>query len=207
MNYFIIYTAEGQITRRGFAPDDQIPYQLTADEAFLIGETDSDLYYVNIPDDEEEEATIVAMPPRPSEFHIFDHRYREWRDLRVLDEIKLAKWEVIKAARDAAELSYFIYEGHRYDCDAVSFKRIMGAVSLAHIALTTGSPYSQDWTTADNVVVQLDGMQMIQLGVALGTFVDNLHAYGRALREALAAATSVEEVNEINWYESALRAA
>lgn len=105
-------------------------------------------------------------------------------------------WAAIKVARAIAEEGNFIYDGGSYQADKV---RINGAVQLAVIAKSSGAAYSETWTLTDNTTRQLDADQVIALGLALGQFVSGLYATGRALREQINQAETIEAVHAIGW--------
>jgi hypothetical protein len=115
------------------------------------------------------------------------------------DTLQAAKdrtWVAIKAARAAAEEGNFTHDGGSYQADKV---RINGAVQLAVLAKSAGTPFSEAWTLTDNTVRDLDADQVIALGVALGQYVSGLYATGRALRAQIDAAETVDEVTAIGW--------
>jgi hypothetical protein len=119
----------------------------------------------------------------------------QWEDLRNLDEHKDDQWEKLKAARNAAEFGELTYAGNQYDIDVVSQQRIQNALMAALL----DPDLEFQWTTADNHVVTLDGGGMIGLAKALSEHVANCHAHGKALRDRLKAAKTVNAVNAIAW--------
>ena len=108
-------------------------------------------------------------------------------------------WERIKAAREAAESSGFLYNGVLFDSDPVSIQRISGAVSLAMLAQAAGQPFSQTWTVADNTTMELDAAGMLAVGVALGTHISVIFEKARDKRAAIATATTADELDAITW--------
>ncbi len=113
-----------------------------------------------------------------------------------LEVAKARAWIAVKAKRAALEEGNFTYEGGSYQADKV---RINGAVQLAALAKTSGGVFSETWTLTDNTTRQLDADQLIGLGLALGQFVSGLYAIGRALREQINQAETIEAVNAIGW--------
>lgn len=113
-----------------------------------------------------------------------------------LEVAKARAWTAIKAKRAVVEEGSFTYAGGSYQADKV---RINGAVQLAVLAKTSGSAYSETWTLTDNTTRQLDADQVIALGVALGQFVSGVYATGRALRERINQAATIEAVSVLGW--------
>lgn len=137
----------------------------------------------------------VAMPPRPSPAHTFNYQTHEWEDIRPLQAIKDAQWEIVKAARFAAEYAGFEWDGSRFDSDAISQQRLSGAVMLAQM----DSGFSINWTLENDTIRTLNQMEMISVGVALGIHVQTGFAKGQALRAQIDAATTQAEVEAVVW--------
>lgn len=108
-------------------------------------------------------------------------------------------WARIKLARDAAEGGGFLYNGVKFDSDPTSVQRISGAVTLAMLAQTMGTPYSQDWIVADNSTMALDAQGMISVGIALGMHVKAVFDRSKAVRAEIAAATTAAQLDAIVW--------
>jgi Domain of unknown function (DUF4376) len=170
-------------------------YLLYDDDAKIIGqvcvEDEAEL------EREPEHARAVLVPDRGDlTSQIYDEQSEQW--LPNLDVHRLRAWQRIKAARDAAETGGCETPLGRVDTDETSRGRITGAVSLAMIA---GPSFTIDWTMADNSVVTHDQAAMIALGVAVGTHVGTCHAIARGLKAPIEAATSVEDLDAIEWPE------
>ena len=141
----------------------------------------------------------VNLPARPSEHHSFNWQTKQWEDPRTLQDLKDAQWALIKQARSNAEYAGFTWDGSTFDSDATSQNRITGAVALAQTAISFGQPFTIDWVLANNTVRTLDGMAMLQAGLALGAHVSAQFSKGLLLREAIEAATSQVEVEAVVW--------
>ena len=122
-------------------------------------------------------------------------------DLRsILDDAKARKWAQIKTDRIRAEDAGFTVEGlGKFQSDADSRQKIVGAGLAAKIAKDEGAPYSVDWTPADNSVVTLNADQMIAVGQDLLVHLDAAHQRSRLLYQKIQDAETVEEVNAIQW--------
>jgi hypothetical protein len=107
-------------------------------------------------------------------------------------------WAAIKTAREQAENGVFLFDGGSYQADKV---RITGAVQLATLAKAAGAPYSETWTLTDNTTRTLNADQVIGLGIALGRHVSSVYATGRALREQINTAATIDEVAAVRWTE------
>jgi len=143
---------------------------------------------------------VVGNPPpeslnAPSPYHWFNFTTQQWVDPRQLGDFKRIQWGQIKQQRAAAEGAGFECDGCRYDSDAVSQQRISGAVQLAMMSPT----FSIGWTLEDDTTVTLDAAGMAAVGIALGVHVQTVFAKGQALRTAIDAATTREDVEAVTW--------
>ena len=127
------------------------------------------------------------------------------RKLRQVDQCeqfamsKHATSQRINGARDQRELSTFTWDGSTFDADIDSQRRLQGAVQLAQIALQAGQSYSAPWRLADNTLRTLSAQDLIQVGIALGQHVLNVHLIARQLKSQAAAATTTTELDNIKW--------
>lgn len=113
---------------------------------------------------------------------------------------KAVKWAEIKAIRDQLECGGFELAGvGRFDSDAESRARIVGASMAAKIARDAGQPYVINWTLADNITVELDADAVINVGFALLAHVDGIHQRSRALYAEIQAAEDAQAVASISW--------
>jgi hypothetical protein len=86
-----------------------------------------------------------------------------------LGTARAVKWAEIKAIRDQLESGGFeLAAVGRFDSDAESRARIVGASMAAKIARDAGQPYSINWTLANNTTVELDADAVINVGCPAG---------------------------------------
>ena len=117
-----------------------------------------------------------------------------------LDTAKAVKWAEIKAIRDQLECGGFDLAGvGRFDSDAESRARIVGASMAAKIARDADQPYAINWTLADNSTVELDADEVINVGFALLAHVDGIHQHSRSLYAEIQAAKDAQAVASISW--------
>lgn len=117
-----------------------------------------------------------------------------------LGTARAVKWAEIKAIRDQLECGGFDLAGvGRFDSDAESRARIVGASMAAKIARDAGQPYAINWTLADNTTVELDADAVINVGFALLAHVDGIHQRSRALYAQIQSAEDAQAVAAINW--------
>lgn len=187
---YCIYDNSGRILKFGMAPDDLLPILEQQGNVLDLGSATCDdaTQYV-------QNGQLMDMPPRPSVNHVFDYDAKAWVDPRSLDQLKAAKWDEIKAAREAAEYGGFTWDGSTFDSDAASQQKIIGASQMAN--LTPG--FEIDWTLADNTVRTLNATEMNSVGIALGQHVNAQYVHARNLRQQIEAATSAQEVQAIVW--------
>lgn len=139
---------------------------------------------------------VMKVPERPSIFHTFKPLDGAWIDERSLEELKVGKWEEIKAKRESVSNGGFRWDGSHFDSDEVSQQRITGAVSLAQIG---GESFSISWTLANNSTRTLNAQQMIAVGVAAGQHVSAQFTKAQALRVKIEQAITKEELSAIAW--------
>jgi hypothetical protein len=121
---------------------------------------------------------------KPSETSVmrWNNGAPRWEETATLDQARAIAWELVKAARDAAEGAPFEFEGGMYDPNK---ENITGAALAAFMAQMAGVTISRRWTLADNSRRTLAGPQLIDLGYKLTTRVDTIHETGRRLRDQL----------------------
>ncbi|MFD2756396.1 DUF4376 domain-containing protein [Comamonas terrae] len=130
----------------------------------------------------------------------FGGSYAPEEVVTTLDMAKASKWAEIKAIRDQLECGGFNLAGvGRFDSDAESRARIVGAAMAGKIARDAGQPYAIHWTLADNTTVELDADGIINVGFALLAHVDGIHQRSRALYAQIQAAETPEAVAVISW--------
>lgn len=113
-----------------------------------------------------------------------------------LDELKQAKLVELKSTRDTLEVEPIKYNGNLFDYDEKARDRINAAIISLELL---GSETSLSWTTADNseAIVTANDLKMVIANVAIRS--NELHVKYRTLREQVDEATTVEELNAINW--------
>lgn len=112
----------------------------------------------------------------------------------TLEEIKQAKIDELKQARDDAEIRPIEYAGKLFDYDDKARDRINAAI----IALD-GTMNTLSWTTADNreTIVNADDLKGIVRAVAVRS--NELHVKYRDLKETVEEAETAEAVSQIEW--------
>lgn len=90
MNYTIYNTSTGQIDACICCPEDMVSLQFNpTTHAALAGVFEDGSYYV-------ESGIPVAMPPKPSQHHVFDYTTKQWIDPRTPE----TEWPLVRAERD-----------------------------------------------------------------------------------------------------------
>lgn len=135
---------------------------------------------------------------KPSKYHEWAYPDKVWKIKAEvsLESIKEYTWKRIKTARTLAEQAPFECNGYLYDANKA---QISGAVQMALLAQLAGQPFSIDWTLKNNTTKSHDASEMLALGIALGKHVSNIFDKGRRLREQIDTATTVAELDAINW--------
>lgn len=121
-----------------------------------------------------------------------------------LETARARKWAQIKGLRDSLESGGFEVPGlGRFDSNAESRARIVGAAMAAKIAQDSGQAYSIRWTLADNTTVDLGAADVIAVGFALLAHTDGIHQRSRQVYDLIQAAETAEQVADIGWDEVA----
>lgn len=129
-----------------------------------------------------------------NKIYVDDHFEDEPPYVPPLEDVKAAKISELKGIRDEKELEPVQYIDHLYDFDTKSFDRINAAIiALDQTQGTIG------WTTADNQVVEVNADALRGVIASAAIRSNALHVIYRELKEAVNAATTVEEVNSISW--------
>lgn len=134
---------------------------------------------------------VVTLLPPPGPHHWWVGG--SWQ--ADLDAMRAAKVQEINAARDAAIVGGFEFNGVLYDSDPKSIQRISGGVTLGML----NPAFETDWITFDNSVVTLDAAGLAGLGAAAGAHEAAQIFKARALKDQALAATTPEELGAINW--------
>lgn len=114
-----------------------------------------------------------------------------------LADVQAAKIAELKSIRNTKELEPVVYNGHRFDFDKDSIDRLHAATVTMNIKKVT----TINWTSADQeeIPMTVDDLQGV---IAAGGMRSNeLHGIYRTLKAQVEGATSVEEVEAIQWPE------
>ena len=176
----IVEIATGKLRMMISAPDDVVRLNTPEDCYATEDPPDKGMLHIG--------GEWVKIPPSPGSGFSFDYASRMWIDIRTIDDVRAAKWSIIKMRRDQLEFGGFEFEGNTYDSDQVSQGRIMGAASAG---------VDQVWTLADNTTVELSAMQLQQLYAALQVHIAAVHERGRIARQLIYVAETKEEVEAI----------
>lgn len=123
-----------------------------------------------------------------------------WREYlapaSALSELKAAKWEIIKARRDAEDRRPLPYLDKLLDFDDAGREKLLWALKAADVA---GAAFTVDWTCADNSTLVLTAETIAGIPVAAATRSNENHQKARLLRTAIDAASTPEDLDEIRW--------
>jgi hypothetical protein len=112
---------------------------------------------------------------------------------------KAQAWQRIKFTRDNREFGGFDWRTYRVESDTESQRRIQYAAQVAQAALVAGTPFSVDWTMADNQHVSLDAANMVDLARALWDHISRQHHNATEARKMINAAQTPEEALAVLW--------
>lgn len=140
---------------------------------------------------------LTNVGPNPGPSYRWDIISETW--VPDIPKAKADKWTQLKTTRDQKESGGFTWDTSAFDSDPMSQIRIQGGVSLAQMALANNQPFSIDWTLQNNTVRTLNATEMIGVGLALASHVTNLHGIGRILKQQVDAASTLQEVEAVQW--------
>lgn len=188
MQFTAYDTITGQILFRGDA-DDPSAMQ-TQDVSILVGYKYQQEGWIA-------EEKFNPLPPQPSSWHIFDYSSKEWVDPRTLNTLREEAYVRIQKWRDAQEALPFVFEhaGREWDGGLATRQRLQPVLGLQTL------PDGFFWTAANNEDVPMTLESLRQLGAAheqaLVIRGFEIHARQRAIKNAVASAASIEQVQSI----------
>jgi hypothetical protein len=166
--------------------------QVTADEYGLVDPLtdyiDSDGHFAAYPSD-----IIALRMNRPAGQVTWDGE--KWAHTASLEQRRAEVWDQIKRARYAMEYGAFSWNGHAFDADAESQRRL-GTVAAASKGV---EGFTVTWTLANNetIVLTSDDLQSI-VDTQLANISD-YYSHARILRESIESATTLEQLDAISW--------
>lgn len=115
-----------------------------------------------------------------------------------LEERKRARWLEARDYRDLRASGGCATPSGRVDSDPESRGKISGGSTAAIASKAAGIAFSVDWTMEDNRVVTLDADAMIAMGMAVVQHVALCQQIGTGIRDRIAAATTMAELDAID---------
>lgn len=141
--------------------------------------------------------TLTNVGPNPGSSYRWDVTSESW--IPDVPKAKADKLQQLKTIRNQKESGGFTWDGSIFDSDPMSQIRVQGGVSLAQTAVSSGQPFSIDWTLKDNTVRTLSGSDMVAVGLALAEHITAIHELYRDLKSEVDTATTVQQIDNINW--------
>lgn len=146
---------------------------------------------------------VDAVPAQPSDTpdatFEWDTESKRWVPRLTLNGHKRKRWALIKqtaAARDADDITV---GAHELKADAQARATLMQAITIAQLAAADGQPFSFEIDKADESVVTVNAAQLKAIIRAIHARTEAIRATARSLRAQIMAATTVAEVNAIEW--------
>lgn len=197
MSTFLVYDESGRIKQKMTGPLEacQTSLQFMGAGLSLLpvsADQEIDGFYVDA-------GQLMEIPGRPSQHHHFDFQTKQWVDGRSLAQHKAAKRAEIKAERDKRELYPIGYGNAMLDADLTALRRLTGAISVAKSAIASNVPFTQNWTTATNSVIVLEAIDFVNIELAIAARTATLFDIARNLQAQIESATTVAEVENIQW--------
>lgn len=161
---------------------------------------------------------LVATPEESDEDQYAALEWRDDGDPPSLAELqaKAAELEIetcteaVNVLRDTKIADGFIFGGVLFQTDLVSVKRIAGAASAAHVAITQDGAAAGDlrwadpdsdfeWIAADNSVVAMDAPTVVAFGQAYMAFERELVFAASAIKARIRAGETVSIETAPEW--------
>lgn len=142
--------------------------------------------------------TLVKIPTKPSNDHVFNYVTKQWEDPRTLEQVKRAADQRINAARLQANQTSFTYLGKEIAADPLSRSDI-DAIN-GEVANTGAFPagWPGGWKCIDNTYVAIttvDDWKAFYTAMVNQGLVNFAHA--QTLKAQIAAATTFAEVEAV----------
>ena len=129
-------------------------------------------------------------PRKPSAYHVWDGS--KW--VLDLDKLKAEKIAELANARWQEETGGYIYKGHEFHSDRESQDRFF----QAYMASLSDSNFTVTWKTK-NGWLEMTASDFITLYNEFYVFLQNLYQKEKNLQEQIEAATTIEELEAIQW--------
>lgn len=111
-----------------------------------------------------------------------------------IENVKQRKILMLKRQHDTAEVEPIIYQGYSFDYDDKARDRISAAIIALEVA---GASATLTWTTADNRDVKVTASDLRGIIAQVAVRSDKLHKAYRKAKEKVGAASTKEEIENI----------
>lgn len=111
-----------------------------------------------------------------------------------IETLRERKIMELKRQRDTAEVEPIIYQGYSFDYDDKARDRISAAIIALEVA---GASATLTWTTADNRDVKVTASDLRGIIAQVAVRSDKLHKAYRKAKEKVGAASTKEEIENI----------
>lgn len=192
---YTIYNQEGRITHIvGSTPED-IDAEVAAvnGSGYIEGSYSWSTYWIN-------QGQPVEFSTNPDPKYKWDWTSKDWTDPRTLEQAKFAKNLEINKSRAEANSSTFTFGGKQIAADDLSMKDIQSVNGDVQNYGSFAAGWPGVWKAVDNTYVLIQDVttwhQFYRAMVQQGTvnFI-----YSQQLKGHLAAATTLAQVDAINW--------
>ena len=130
------------------------------------------------------------IPRQPSPNHVWDGK--KW--VLNLEQFKAEKIAELANVRWQEETRGYIYKGHEFHSDRESQNRVF----QAYMASLSDPNFTVTWKTKTGWL-EMTASDFITLYNEFQAFLQGLYQKEKALQEQVKAATTIEELNEIEW--------
>lgn len=162
-------------------------------------------YTSSLPDDVEPHVetgvTLVEInAPLPAGTHRYLNGSIEPHQIvPSLQEAVDARWSAIKAERNTRIAIPKPTSAGLFDADEASQNNLNKVIALVQIAASLGAPAEANYTLATNDRVTLTLAQLSMAALEMGAQVQAIYDTGDELRTAIEAATTLAQLDSIQW--------
>ena len=201
MKAFVVYKSSGKILRYGSCPDEMVDIQASAEDGEHVIEGEATFeHYVD-------EGVILPMPPRPSQYHVFDYAEKAWGlKATALDDAKAQQAALINQACQSEIYAGFdsaaLGSVHHYPAKAQDQANLVASVTASLLPANQPDWLTPFWCADDQnawAYTMHTASQIQQTGSDGKAAILAALGKNEALQQQIAAGVSIEDVHGVMW--------
>jgi len=200
MNYVEYDPVSGEITRSGNCQDGMLALQANEGRAVVEGvgtaSTHCIVSGILVPYSEDE---IAAKSLRPTTSASWSNETMAWVSTESIEDCRDRRWQEIKTQRNFDIVQPKVTSVGTFDAKPDDIVNLNTVLALARIADSRSLPSDSNYTLANNVRSTFTISQLETAALEMGAQVQALYDAADVLREQIDNASSIEEVEAIEW--------